>query len=339
MSVDSKKTTLSACSEFGLKTSDNDMWDAATARKSVKPDEVESYIRRERFRPFDDRWIFYHKNFVARLNRRVMQHLETQDNLALVCVRQLASPPFYHAWVVNNLVDQHIISVRTKEGGVVFPLSLQSKSDQNNFLEAERNLSPQFVLELTRNLSKDSREFGQSLSDKQMFQYIYAQLFSPTYRLRYQEELCRDFPRVFVTSSTTLFSKLEKFGSELIALHLLQSDTLNHPITEYLGHRAPEVEKPAWSKNTVWIDKAQTTGFTGVSEVVWNFHIGGYQVCEKWLKDRKGRTLSKNDIAHYQKIVVALSETIRLMKEIDDVIEEHGGWPKAFQTCGTAAND
>lgn len=75
---------------------------------------------------------------------------------------------------------------------------------------------------------------------------------------------------------------------------------------------------------------AQTIGFKGVSENVWNFHIGGYQVCQKWLKDRKGRNLSKDDITHYQKIVVALNETIRLMKEIDEVIEQHGGWPRAF---------
>ncbi len=75
-------------------------------------------------------------------------------------------------------------------------------------------------------------------------------------------------------------------------------------------------------------------------EDVWNFHIGGYQVCEKWLKDRKGRTLSKDDIAHYQKIVVALAETIRLMKEIDEVIEQHGGWPGAFQgSSGSYAVD
>jgi hypothetical protein len=80
------------------------------------------------------------------------------------------------------------------------------------------------------------------------------------------------------------------------------------------------------------VDKAQTIGFEGVPEDVWNFHIGGYQVCAKWLKDRKGRTLSKDDIAHYQKIVVALSETIRLMAEIDTVIGKHGGWPDAFQT-------
>jgi hypothetical protein len=82
----------------------------------------------------------------------------------------------------------------------------------------------------------------------------------------------------------------------------------------------------------VWIDKAQTRGFRDVSETVWKFHIGGYQVCEKWLKDRKGRTLLKDDIAHYRKIVVALSETIRLMTEIDKVIEGHGGWPDAFIT-------
>ena len=84
--------------------------------------------------------------------------------------------------------------------------------------------------------------------------------------------------------------------------------------------------------NTVWLDKAQTIGFGGVPEPFWKFHIGGYQVCEKWLKDRKGRTLSQDDITHCQKIVVALSETIRLMAEIDRVIDEHGGWPAAFQT-------
>ena len=65
-------------------------------------------------------------------------------------------------------------------------------------------------------------------------------------------------------------------------------------------------------------------------EEVWDFHIGGYQVCHKWLKDRKGRTLSKKDIAHYQKIIVALNETIRIMAEIDEIIETHGGWPGAF---------
>ena len=89
---------------------------------------------------------------------------------------------------------------------------------------------------------------------------------------------------------------------------------------------------PQATHDTVWLDKAQTRGFRGVPEAVWNFHIGGYQVCEKWLKDRKGRTLTKGDIEHYHKIVVAISETIRIMGEIDKVIDEHGGWPGAFVT-------
>jgi hypothetical protein len=110
----------------------------------------------------------------------------------------------------------------------------------------------------------------------------------------------------------------------------MESPALSQPITEFIGGRNPEVEKVSWSGNTVWVDRAKTSGFRGVRESVWNFHIGGYQVCEKWLKDRKGRTLSKDDISHYQKIVVALAETIRLMGEIDEVIEQHGGWPGAF---------
>lgn len=99
------------------------------------------------------------------------------------------------------------------------------------------------------------------------------------------------------------------------------------PRTAYTGPAAPEVEKVSYADGAVWLDKAQTAGFRGAPEAVWNFHIGGYQVCEKWLKDRRGRTLSAEDIEHYQRVVVALNETMRIMEEIDAVIEEHGGWP------------
>jgi hypothetical protein len=142
---------------------------------------------------------------------------------------------------------------------------------------------------------------------------------------------------------STLFDSLAHLGGELVALHLLESPKLNRPLAEFISGRNPEVENVGWTPDgggTVWLDaggtrggtRPGTSGFKGVRAEVWNFHIGGYQVCEKWLKDRKGRTLSKDDIALYHKIVVALSETIRLMKEIDEVIEQHGGWPGAFQT-------
>jgi hypothetical protein len=139
-----------------------------------------------------------------------------------------------------------------------------------------------------------------------------------------------------------LFRTLAGLGGELVALHLLESPKLDKLLTTYKGPVNPEVGRVEWSHNTVWLDapaakKGQpaipgTIGFCGVPEAVWNFHIGGYQVCEKWLKDRKRRKLSKKDITHYQRIIAALSETIHTMGMIDCTIEECGGWPGAFLT-------
>ncbi len=174
------------------------------------------------------------------------------------------------------------------------------------------------------------------LTPEDIFYYTYAVFHSPGYRGRYAEFLKIDFPRLPLTGSLQLFRALARLGTELAALHLMESPKLTHPVTEFVGGRNPEVEKISWSRSTVWVDKAQTIGFQGVREAVWNFHIGGFQVCEKWLKDRKGRTLTKGDQDHYQKIVVALTETIRLMAEIDKVIDEHGGWPGAFSAKAAA---
>ena len=209
-----------------------------------------------------------------------------------------------------------------------------------SFLGAkEVNFSPRFGDKLESNASivRDTPETA--------IQYAYALFYSPTYRTRYAEFLKNDFPRILLPAESELFNALAGLGSELVALHLLESPKLNNFVTTCTGPKSPEVGRVGWSDDTVWLDagktnareghratKPGTIGFRGVPEAVWNFHIGGYQVCHKWLKDRKGRTLSKDDIRHYQKIVTALSETIRLMQEIDEVIEQHGGWPGAFQT-------
>jgi hypothetical protein len=141
---------------------------------------------------------------------------------------------------------------------------------------------------------------------------------------------------------------LAKIGGELTSLHLLKSQQFDQHSAEFIGDNQ-QVSKVIYTPDnggTVWIDgngtaknpQPGTSGFTPVPEEVWNFRIGCYQVCEKWLKDRgpkkgkPGRTLTTEDIAHYHKIVIALTETIRLMAEIDQVIESHGGWPGAFQT-------
>ena len=137
------------------------------------------------------------------------------------------------------------------------------------------------------------------------------------------------------------FQALANLGVALLALHTLDSVKPRVDMAAVAGSGSPQVEKVSYSDKTVWIDRAKTRGFRGVPEEVWNFHIGGYQVCEKWLKDRQakggnnprpGRVLTDEDIDHYQKIIVALAETICIMAEIDEVIEEHGGWPDAFAT-------
>jgi len=155
-----------------------------------------------------------------------------------------------------------------------------------------------------------------------VFYYAYAVFHSPTYRTRYAEFLKIDFPRLPLTSDKKLFTKLVEKGRELVGLHLLKGPRVDDFITTYPTAGDNKVGKVAFAGKKVLINEKQYFG--NVPEDVWNFKVGGYQVCEKWLKDRKGRTLSGDDITHYQRVVVALKETIRLMKEIDKAIVK---WP------------
>lgn len=184
----------------------------------------------------------------------------------------------------------------------------------------------------------------ETLGPDDIFAWLYAVLNSVRYRERYEEQLKLDFPRVPLPGSQDLFLKLVKAGNLLVDLHLLEAPKLENPISTYAGPTNPVVGRVGWSNGTVWLDAYKTSarnghratdpgtiGFTGVPENVWDFQVGGYQVCHKWLKDRKGRALTVDDINCYQKVVVALHETIRVMEEIDVVIEQCGGWPDAFQ--------
>jgi predicted helicase len=244
-----------------------------------------------------------------------------------------------HAVYTNIYVTNRIADRDCLEKANVAPLYTSAQSGSGLFgghrTERYSNLAESFVGAFAGMLSIQRGV----LLPEDIFHYAYAVFHCPGYRGRYAEFLKIDFPRLPLPGSLDLFRALAGVGGELTALHLMESPRLDQPITEFIGGRSPKVEKVSWSRDTVWVDKAQTIGFQDVREEVWNFHIGGYQVCEKWLKDRKGRTLSADDLAHYQKIVVALSETIRLMKEIDEVIEQHGGWPGAFQTSFDQANE
>lgn len=150
-----------------------------------------------------------------------------------------------------------------------------------------------------------------------IFDYIYAVLHSPSYREKYKEFLKIDFPRVPYPTDADKFWKLVALGKELREIHLLESPKVEEYITGYPEDGDNIVGKPTYKNGSVYINETQY--FSNVPEVAWNFYIGGYQPAQKWLKDRKDRELSYDDILHYQKIIVALTETARIMGEIDEI--------------------
>jgi len=151
--------------------------------------------------------------------------------------------------------------------------------------------------------------------------YIYAVLHSPTYREKYKEFLKIDFPRVPYPQTLSKFRTLTKLGAELRQIHLLESPVVDNFITQYPVDGNNTVTKIKYQDEKVYINDTQY--FDNVPEVAWNFYIGGYQPAQKWLKDRKDRKLEFEDILHYQKIIVALTETDRLMKLIDTMDNEY----------------
>lgn len=317
-------------------------WKVPEARRTLKRDsEWRERIRKCLYRPFDIRHVYWADWMVDWPRPEVMGHMAGKNRAILTARSNKASGTdhfFCSKWISETKCAEYSTQ------SAVFPLyTFRQSSEIQEGLglghDREPNFSTQFLKELSTVLGLEQTKpngLPTSLMAEDIFHYAYAVFYSPRYRSRYEEFLKVDFPRLPLTGNLELFHALAQLGGELVGLHLLESPKLDKPRTEFIGGRNPEVEKISWSRNTVWIDKAQTTGFKGVPETVWNFHIGGYQVCEKWLKDRKGRTLLKDDIAHYYKIVIALAETIRLMKEIDKVIEKHGGWPGAFAASESA---
>ncbi len=301
------------------------------------------------YRPFDFRVTVFDRNVAVHRRERVMGHMLAGKNLALHVCRQTVSLTWRHVLITNGLTDDCYVSNKTRERGYTFPLYVYPPDHGPAFITRP---TPNLVQEYKKALSvildfeficEGGGDLETNFGPEDVIHYIYAVLHSPEYRRRYADFLKSDFPRVPLPGGGPLFQDLVKLGQEILALHLLESSQVGKAITLYGGPRNPVVGRVGWSEGTVWLDARKTIarkghratrpgtiGFLGVSEEVWDFHIGGYQVCHKWLKVRKGRTLSDKDIAHYQKIIVALNETIRIMAEIDGVIEAHGGWPDAF---------
>lgn len=202
------------------------------------------------------------------------------------------------------------------------------------------NLSAEFVKHFADTIDltfvPDGRgDLKKTFGPEDVFNYAYAVFHSPDYRERYAEFLKTDFPRVPITCEDEVFSKLCKFGSRLISLHTMQEyadegiafDVPGSNKVEQVNFitKSKAQRNKAIRRGRVYINSEQY--FEGISPAVWQMRIGGYQVCEKWLKDRKGRVLTHDEIEHYQRTVSALAETRMLMAQIDSLISDHGGWP------------
>jgi len=254
---------------------------------------------------------------------------QTSDNWDVLATRVIAGHKSLAAYDINSLFPLYLS-----------PAAEGEKSGQKSFLDTQLgsgpggrrpNLNPKFTADVVGRLglsfvADGTGDLQKTLGPEDIFHYLYAVLHSPTYRSRYAEFLKIDFPRVPLTSDLSLFRNLVAKGEDLVALHLIESPLLSAHLPRYpvKGDNRVENGYPRYldSGGRVYISKDQY--FEDVPPEVWSFHIGGYQVCEKWLKDRRGRPLSYDDLSHYQKIIVALKETIRLMTEIDQLIPS---WP------------
>jgi predicted helicase len=325
---------------------DTPYWNLENARKQIRLMPIEDFVQRVFYRPFDSRCIYYNPRIIERGDARwpLMRHM-LQRNLALITSRIIKGEEPHHAFVSKHIVEKICISPKTSNNAFVFPLYLYTTpEDTAGTLFAtqettrEPNLSPQFIAavmeKLDLNFIPDGKgDLQTTFGPEDIFHYAYAVFHSPTYRERYAEFLKIDFPRLPLTSDRGLFKALAEKGEELVALHLMQAPALDHLITKFDVPGSNQVERIRYAEphrdgqegqvpGRVYINKTQY--FEGIEPEVWEFQIGGYQVLNKWLKDRKGRKLSFDDIIHYQKIVVALKETMRLMQEIDALIPS---WP------------
>jgi len=177
------------------------------------------------------------------------------------------------------------------------------------------NINQAFLDFLTKTYAKMAKQ-------EKIFYYIYAVLYSNIYRIKYAEFLKIDFPRVPFTKDYEIFSKMGEYGKSLVGLHLLKSVEIDQPIAKFQGKGDERVEKLRYDEKEkrTYINESQY--FEGITEEVWQYQIGGYQVCNKWLKDRKKKLLSLDDIKHYCKIVTSLQKTIEVQKAIDDIYPE-----------------
>ena len=317
-----------------LRPKDSQSWKYQWAKEDAIKNEKDT-LSSVSYRPFDIRQTLYtgkSGGVYARPSYQVMKHFHNQNNVGLVIPK--INKEDNCIFISKNIISHKLCSAY--DSNTIFPLYLyEEKNGQQTIEESTKrkaNLNHEIVNELAEKLSlsftNEKETTENTFAPIDILDFIYAVLHSPTYREKYQEFLKIDFPRVPFPKDKNTFWKLVKLGREIRQIHLLESPKVDDYITTYpkggdntittkIGKKDWELFDEEKQLGRIWINDEQY--FDNIPLIAWEFYIGGYQPAQKWLKDRKERTLELDDILHYQKIIVALSETDRLMKEIDKI--------------------
>ena len=310
-------------------------WNISQARESLHNEQnIEKYIQPILHFPFDERFIFYHDDLVARPRKEVMRHLLDGENVAM-CVGRAGEAVGDATWnlvsISKTITD---LNVFRRGGTPVFPLYHYTGQGDHRL----HNISQSFVEEVCQHLnyeidpadamrfiSDGKGDLHTTIGPEDIFHYIYAILHAQTYRQRYANQLKSDFPHIPLTTNPTLFQKLVSLGEQLKRLHLFQGNDTNLPAFPVGG--STQIKRVQWIEVDQRVSINSTQYFAPIRREVWEFRVGGHCPAEKWLTDRKSRTLTFDEIEHYRRICGALDKTVKIMEDIDDTIAEHGGWP------------
>jgi len=297
-------------------------WKVQLAQKDLKDSGLDkNKIIPILYRPFDIRYTYYtgrSRGFLCMPRSEVMNNM-IYPNLALILPKRVETKmEWRHIFCTETIVDHVAVSLKTID--YVMPLFSYARNEQGDLFEPiehekKYNIN-QGIYESLANAYK--KEFKKEY----IFNYIYFVLHSDFYRAKYTELLRMDIPRIPFTRNYDIFNKASNKGKVLLNLHLLKSNLLDSPIARFQVKGENIVDKPKYDEESerIFINGAQY--FEGAPKEVWNYQIGGYQVCEKWLKDRKGRTLTLDEIQTYCRIVTAIQKTIEIQKEIDEIYED-----------------
>jgi predicted helicase len=308
---------------FGVKSSSD--FDIKNAQIELSKANIKEEIIQCAYRPFEKKFIYFDRIVVDRPRKELVTNVKNKENLLLGIGRQglaVGDIDWCLTTVSKHPVDANIF----RRGGVnLFPLYLYPDNSGQQTIEQTTERQPNLNTEIVNQIASkigltftnEKQNTENTFAPIDIVDYIYAVLHSPTYREKYKEFLKTDFPRIPFPKNADTFWQLVKLGGEIRKIHLLESPTVDKYITQYPIDGDNVVVKPKYENGKVYINDTQY--FDNVPEIAWEFYIGGYQPAQKWLKDRKERKLEFEDILHYQKIIVALTETDRLMNEIKKI--------------------